>query len=57
MPFYPLSIHLNFPLAFGSQGPPGILGLKGDHGRKGDKVPTNAYIPTISIIVQAQLGF
>lgn len=57
MLFYPLSIHLNFPLAFGSQGPPGILGLKGDHGRKGDKVPTNAYIPTISIIVQAQLGF
>lgn len=40
-----------------SQGPPGILGLKGDHGRKGDKVPPNAPIPMIGFTVQAQLGF
>lgn len=26
------------------QGPPGIPGLKGDHGRKGDKVPAYVHI-------------
>lgn len=51
------SVHLNSPLSYFLKGPPGILGLKGDHGKKGEKVPTNAHIPVISVIVQARLGF
>lgn len=39
------------------KGPPGILGLKGDHGYKGEKVPTNAHPTMISIVVRARLGF
>lgn len=39
------------------KGPPGILGLKGDHGYKGEKVPTSAHPTMISINVQARLSF
>lgn len=49
----PWRIHLIVSI----QGPPGILGLKGEHGKKGDKVPANAQTLTVSIVVHAQLGF
>lgn len=45
-------IQLWFDLIVASylQGPPGIPGLKGDHGRKGDKVPAYFILPDLHLV-------